>query len=157
MLEQFHPPLRPMEFSAFQSFVEVNADWFRGVHLESPASLDQAEFQLGFTLPDSMKWLLSVWGYSRACGIGSLRDAVATTLRCRNVIHLPLHQMILEDRGDAGVVCLDSRTGGIVWLGAHELERFMEGHAISDADSFEDFPAWVLSCLEVEKEEGKYD
>jgi hypothetical protein len=141
-----------MEFSAFQSFVEENADRFRGVHSESPASLEQAESLLGFPLPDAMKWLLLEWGYSGPCGIPSLVDAVNHTLRCRTAIQLPRHQMILEDRGDGGVVCLDSRSGIVVWMGAHELEPFMAGLALSDADTFEDFPAWVVSCLEAEKE-----
>jgi hypothetical protein len=145
-----------MKLTEFQSFVEENANWFRGVHPESPASLERAELQLGFPLPNSMKWLLTEWGYSGPCGIPSLVDAVNNTLRCRAAIQLPRHQMILDDRGDAGVVCLDSRNGVVVWMGAHEIERFMAGLALSDADTFEDFSAWVISCLEAEKEEMQY-
>jgi hypothetical protein len=142
-----------MEFSTFQLFVRENAEWFRGVNSESSASLERAELQLGCALPASLKWLLTEWGYSGACGISSLVDAVTATLRCRTAIHLPQPYMILNDWGDAGVVCLDSRSGALFWVHAHDLQRLAHGVLPGDVDTFEDFPAWVLSRLEVEREE----
>jgi hypothetical protein len=143
-----------MEFSSFQSFVRANAEWFRGVNPEPHASLDRAESQLGCPLPDSLKWLLAEFGYSGACGISSLDDAVTATLRCRTAIPLPQPYVILNDWGDAGVVYLDSRSGAVVWTQAHELPRLAAGQALRDADTFEDFPAWVVSRLEVERAEA---
>ena len=108
-----------MEFLAFQSFVRENADWFRGVHPESPVSLERAESQLGCTLPISLKWLLTEWGYSGACGISSLTDAVTATLRCRSALRLPQPYVILNDWGDAGVgygfVAEDGTAARFLW------------------------------------------
>lgn len=143
-----------MEFSAFRSFVRANAEWFRGVNPESRASLERAESQLGCPLPVSLKWLLMECGYSGACGISSLADAVTATLRCRTAIPLPQPYVILNDWGDAGVVCLDSHSGAVVWTHSHELPHLAAGQTPHDADSFEDFPAWVVSRLEVERTEA---
>ena len=143
-----------MEFLAFQSFVRENADWFRGVHPESPVSLERAESQLGCTLPISLKWLLTEWGYSGACGISSLTDAVTATLRCRSALRLPQPYVILNDWGDAGVVYLDTRTGTVAWTDAHGLHRVVEGFTPDGADTFPDFPAWVAARLEVERTEA---
>lgn len=140
-----------MQFLAFQSFVRENAEWFRGVNPESHDSLDRAEAQLSCSLPASLKWLLTEWGYSGACGIGSLADAVTVTIRCRDSFGLPQHYVILNDWGDAGVVCLDSRNGIVTWTDAHGLRRLVDGFSPEDADTFSDYPAWVASRLEVER------
>lgn len=143
-----------MELLAFQSLVRANAEWFRGVNPESHPSLDRVESQLGCPLPDSLKWLLTEYGYSGACGISSLELAVTATLRCRITIPLRQPYVILNDWGDAGVVCLDSRSGPVIWTQAHDLPRLAAGLALRDADIFEDFPTWVVSRLEVEKMEA---
>lgn len=65
--------------------------------------------------------------------------------------------MILDDWNDAGVVCLDSRNGIVIWMDACELERLVANVAPVKSDTYEDFPAWVVSRLEVEKEEAQYD
>jgi hypothetical protein len=143
-----------MELSAFQSFVRGNAEWFRGVNPESHESLKRAEAQLGCALPTTLKWLLMECGYSGACGISSLDDAVAATLRCRIAISLPQHHVIVNDWSDAGVVYLDSRSGVVVWTQAHELPLLARGQTPHDADIFQDFPAWVVSRLEVERTDG---
>jgi SMI1-KNR4 cell-wall len=143
-----------MDLSTFQSFVRANIDWFRGVNPESPASFDRAQSQLGCLLPDSLKWLLTEFGYSGACGVSSLDEAVIDTLRFRTAIPLPQPYVILNDWGDAGVVCLDSCNGAVVWTLAHELPRFAAGQELGDADTFEDFPAWVVSRLEAARTEA---
>jgi hypothetical protein len=143
-----------MELSVFQSFVRANAEWFHGVNPESGASLELAERQTGCSLPISLKWLLTEYGYSGPCGISSLTDAVSATVRCRSAISLREPYLILNDWGDAGVVCLDSQTGIVVWTHADELPRLSEGRPLHDADTFEDFPAWVVSRLEAEREEA---
>jgi hypothetical protein len=140
-----------MQLSEFQSFVRDNATWFRGVRPESTESLARAESQLGCALPTSLKWLLVEWGYTGPCGVGSLEDAVATTLRCRTAIPLPPPFVILNEWGDVGVVCLNSTNGSVIWTHAHELPQIVAGHSLHDADVFEDFPAWVVSRLEVER------
>ena len=141
-----------MEFSEFQSFVQKNAEWFQGVHPESAASLERAEAQLDCILPASLKWLLTEWGYSGACGIGSLDDAVTATLRCRDALRLPPHYVILNDWGDGGVVYLDTHNGTVNWTDAHSLD-LADGSNPAGTDTFSDFPAWVASRLEIEKTE----
>jgi hypothetical protein len=143
-----------MELPAFQSFIKENAAWFGGVRPESHASLERAETQLGCRLPASLKWLLAEWGYSGACGVSSLADAVNATLRCRGAFGLPEHFVILNDWGDVGVVYLDSRNGSVTWTNATGVQGLAEGLMPSDADAFVDFPAWVASRLETEKEEA---
>lgn len=143
-----------MTLMEFQTLVEQNASWFRGVQPETPMSLQAAEQTVGLSLPPSLKWLLSQWGYSSACGVGSLDDAVQATLRCRQALHLPPRYLILNDLGDAGVVFLDTATADIrgeckvYWTGAHNLARLAEGQDIdNDCDVFDDYPAWVLFRL----------
>jgi hypothetical protein len=143
-----------MDLSTFQSFVQKNAEWFRGVHPESPASLLDAESRLGCMLPESLKWLLSEWGYSAPCGIGALNEAVDATMTSRAVIRLPHHYVIINDWGDGGVVYLDTQTGVIYWGDAADLHGIADGALPhSDSSTYEDYPAWVLSRLEVEKQE----
>ena len=143
-----------MELSIFQSFVRENAEWFRGVHPESLASLERTEAELGCTLPASLRWLLAEWGYSGACGIGSLSETVSVTLRCRRALGLPQPYVILNDWGDVGVVYLDTRSGTVTWTDARGLRRLVDGCTPEDADTFPDYPAWVASRLEVERTEA---
>ena len=133
-----------------QSLVAANAEWFLGVRHESADSLDEAERLLGVPLPTSLRWLLLEHGYSSACGVASLAMAVQETLRCRKAIGLPSQYVLLEDRGDSGVVLLDaaSVSGRVVWVGAHEVRGLIAGEAIEDADEFPDFESWVRQCLE---------
>ncbi|HBJ87368.1 MAG TPA: hypothetical protein DDZ88_26625 [Verrucomicrobiales bacterium] len=142
-----------MEFSAFQSFVRENAEWFRGVHAESLASLERAEAELDCTLPASLRWLLTEWGYSGACGISSLSETVSVTLRCRGTLGLPKPYVVLNDWGDAGVVYLDTRSGTVTWTDTHGLQRLVDRLTPEDADTFPDYPAWAASRLNVEKTE----
>jgi SMI1-KNR4 cell-wall len=137
-----------------QSLVAANAEWFLGVRHESAASLDEAERLLGVPLPISLRWLLSKYGYSSACGVASLAMTVEETLRCREAIGLPPRYVLLEDRGDSGVVLLDaaSASGRVVWVGAHEVGRLTDGEAAEDADEFPDFESWVRHCLEDAKD-----
>lgn len=150
-----------MRLSEFQSVVAQNARWFQGANPETPKTLLAAERAIGAALPPSLKWLLSQWGYSSACGVGSLDAAVETTLRCRRSLQLPERYILLNDWGDAGVVFFDtarvSEDGEYIlyWAGAHDIAPLASLEAVGgDADVFEDFPAWVLSRLEDAIEEA---
>lgn len=72
-----------MNLAEFQSLVQQNAEWFRGVHPETADTIADAEQRIGKALPPSLNWLLIEWGYSAVCGVDSLDDAVADTLRLR--------------------------------------------------------------------------
>ncbi len=72
-----------MTLKRFEEFVQHHAAWFRGFNPEPLRNLVRAEQHLGVTLPASLKWLLSHYGYWRATGVGGLPFVVATTLGCR--------------------------------------------------------------------------
>ena len=149
-----------MNLTELQSLVGQNEEWFAGVHPETSESLLSAEQQLGCRLPASIKWLLSERGYSSACGVGSLDDAVEATLRLRRVLGLSVRYVIINDWEDAGVVYLDTadenRDGEcpVYWAATHNINRLAEGKPLdSDVDKYEDYPAWVVNRLEDAKDE----
>lgn len=93
-----------MLFREFEAFVQSNIDLLRGVHPELENDLAKYETSLGFSLPKSMKWLLSTHGYSTACGIDNLEDSIKVTEECRASICLPSNILIINDWNDGGVV-----------------------------------------------------
>jgi hypothetical protein len=139
------------------TLVAENSIWFRGVASETSDTIAEAEGRLGVCLPQSLKWLLTEHGYSSACGVASLGEAVAMTLACRRSIGLSPRYMILEDKGDAGVVLLDTESEGgrVLWIGSHEIRRLSAGERVNDFDEYAEFAAWVLRCLEEAKEESE--
>jgi hypothetical protein len=127
---------------------------FRGVNPETPETLAIAEEQLGVTLPSTLKWLLIVHEYSDVCGIDSLDQTVADTLRCRQSMNLPLWYVVLNDWNDAGVVFLDLSSlnsdgeCAVRWAGALNLHRLAIGEDMDDdVDNFESYADWVMSRL----------
>jgi hypothetical protein len=150
-----------MKLAEFHTFVAEHAEWFRGGPRETPASLADAEKEMAVDLPDSLKWLLSTWGYSESCGLPSLQDAVEATLRCRARIGLPDRYVILDDRSDAGVVFLDVGASSdreacpIYWVGSHNVSRLAQNTPMdSDCDSFAGFSEWVASELRRVRDEA---
>ena len=103
-----------------RTLVAENAAWFRGVAPETASAVAEAERRLGVSLPAPLKWLPCEHGYSPACGVTNLGEAVEMTLACRESIGLSHRFVILEDKGDAGVVLLDagSPAGRVLWVGA---------------------------------------
>ena len=138
-----------MTSDEFRSLVAANPNWFDGVHPETPDSLAEAERHLGISLPPSLKWLLSEHGYSAACGVPNLAESVDVTARCRLSVGLPGRFVVLDDRGDAGVVLLDasSPAGRVIWVGTHDLVKLAAGEAIVDIDEFDSYADWVAWCL----------
>jgi SMI1-KNR4 cell-wall len=133
----------------FQTYVRENATAFAGVHRENSESLAVAERTLGVALPPSLKWLLCEYGYSAGSGIYSLEESVESTLRCRQTIGLPRRYVILEDRGDAGVVLLDSNSpaGRVIWLASHAVSTLAIAEPIVDIDEFPNYATWAAYCL----------
>ena len=93
-----------MDQQAFESFVNENIDLLKGARPETNDDLDRYGKELGFRLPQSVKWLLATHGYSMACGIENLEDSVKTTSECRKTISLPSNIFIINDWNDGGVV-----------------------------------------------------
>lgn len=89
-------------------------------------------------------------GYSSACGIDNLDEAVEATLRCRENCGLPSRFIVLNDWDDAGVVWMDRGVmdeGGespIYWGGAHNFGRLGTDEPFDpDVDLFATYPDWV--------------
>jgi hypothetical protein len=137
-----------------RKLVAENASWFRGVAPETADSVAEAERRLGVKLPTPLKWLLCEYGYSSACGVANLGESVEMTLACRESIGLSTRYVILEDKGDAGIVLLDagSASGRVLWVGTHAIRRLMAGEQVEDLDKYPEFSAWVLRCLDDAKQ-----
>lgn len=143
-----------MTLSDFQSFVNQNAAWFQGVHPESPDSFQLAESLIGHQLPASLKWLLTEWGYSEACGVDSLEEAVKATIGLRGYSDLAIQYIVLNNWQDAGFVIMDTRTISdtgeyrIYWTTQENVLRLVAGEAIDkDIDVFEGYPEWTRHRL----------
>jgi hypothetical protein len=143
-----------MTLDAFRALVEANTSWFSGFHPEPASALDAAERALGIRLPPSLRWLLESRDYSAACGIDSLDEAVASTLRCRSVLGLPAQFVVLNDLEDAGLVVLDAATGTdpenwpVYWIGAHNLHRLAAGESVDrDSERYDGFGEWAQARL----------
>ena len=139
------------------ALVAENTAWFCGVAPETAQTIAEAERRLGVRLPPSLKWLITEHGYSSACGVANLGEAVEMTLACRRSIGLPPQYVLLEDKGDAGVVLLDTESEGgrVLWISAHEIRRLAGGEDLDDLDEYPEFTGWVLRCLEDAKEESE--
>ncbi len=140
-----------MNLGEFQAFVGEHIGSYAGVNPETDESLGRAEAKLGCQLPDTLKWLLVFHGYSSACGISSLADAVATTLLCRERLKLPTYYVVLNDWGDAGVVYLDSHTGTVTWGDSSDLHALADGGHVPDGNqTYADYPTWTVARMEAE-------
>jgi hypothetical protein len=143
-----------MNLEEFQAFVAQNLSSYAGVHPEAEQSFHRAERALGCRLPDTLKWLLGVHGYSTVCGIASLEDAVATTLLCRREFSLPPRYVVLNDWGDGGVVYLDSDTGVVAWGDGSDLYILAEGGVVPDGNqTYSDYPAWTIARKKDQEDE----
>ena len=149
-----------MNLEAFRALVEENRQWFAGVHPEPVETLDAAEQALRCELPQSLRWMLGTLGYSAACGIDSLDEVVAATLRCRAAFGMPYRYVVLNDWGDAGVVVMEVARGldperwPIFWMAVHNLYRVAGGQLIdTDCDRFDGFVEWVRGRLRVAMED----
>jgi len=149
-----------MKLTEFKTIVAEHPDAYAGVAPETDATIGDAEAQLGCRLPAPMIWLLCHHGYSEACGVSSLQDCVADTLRCRNSISLPNGFIILNDLGDAGVVLMDVAKLNVdgdcpvIWTYAGAVHVLSEtGRIPDDASRFEGFAEWSQSRLEEVEED----
>ena len=147
-----------MDQQAFESFVNENIDLLKGVRPETNDDLDRYGKELGFRLPQSVKWLLATHGYSMACGIENLEDSVKTTSECRKTISLPSNIFIINDWNDGGVVfaIVEERPRDeyeIVWGDTTDLYQIIDGKALgTDIERFASFSGWVVDRVRFERE-----
>ena len=152
-----------MNLQEFQFYTRQNLHFLKGVFPETLQSLMSYEDKLGFSLPRSMKWLLSEYGYSMACGVESLEDSVAITLDCRRTISLPENILIINDWNDGGLVFMivdqsPQNEYPVIWSDTSDIYTLIEGKPLpSDVSKFESFPLWVVDRVLFESEEESHD
>ncbi len=151
-----------MKIGEFKIFVEKNSRWFQSEYKETIEDISSYEERLGFGVPDSMSWLLSEYGYTRACGVENLEGSMLTTLECRDSIELPNNILIINDWGDGGLVyCVADADSDhdyeIIWSDTADIYNLIEGKPLPDnVGRYKNFAIWVEAQLEAEIEESKH-
>lgn len=84
-----------MNFKDFQNFVLDNEIWFRGSTAETEETLSHAEEEMGLKFPNSIRWLLTNYGYWKATGLNSLPNIIHSTLARRPA--LPKQYIVLSN------------------------------------------------------------
>jgi hypothetical protein len=135
---------------ALQEIVTAAPELFAGAVREEVALLRKVEADLAIILPEDAHWFLTSCGSGRSNAVPSIEDAARDTLRFRTAVGLPRRYVVLDDRGDAGVVILDtgSSAGPVFWVGTHLTENFPASLSEqADYDVFESFAAWAEFCI----------
>ena len=150
-----------MNLDEFKNHVGENSQWFQSDYKESIDSISSIEQKLGFGIPASMSWLLSEYGYTRACGIENLEGSLSSTLECRETINLPSNILLINDWGDGGLVfCIaDNRADNdyeILWSDTADIYNLIEGKPLPEnIGRYENYAAWVMERLEDAIDESK--
>jgi len=146
-----------MNIEELKIFAHKNAGWFSSEIKESEEDINSFEKELGFEFSMELKWLLTYFGYSGACGIESLRSAVQKTLQLRDSINLQKDVFILNDWNDAGIVLMIAGKTEVIWCGTEDVYNYVQTRSFPNTvDIFANYSAWVKHCLEQEIEESKY-
>ena len=139
-----------MALNAFKEFVETHEELFRGYSKESLTNIEQAETELQVSLPESMTWLLTNYGYWKGTGLPSLQWIVGTTKRMRTKLaneHIVLgysatkSQHVTEKTGQLALMLMNTPQGNIL-----ELCETGEGWKITPR--FASFEEYVVKNIE---------
>lgn len=140
--------------NAYREYVSANERWFRGASPETLENLLHAETELGITLPDDLKWVLSTYGYWHATGVSSLKETIERTILARQHVQLPHEWVVLYDHDEGGVFIInstpDSKTGEHIVAG-------LAWEAIPDriySDTV--FPSLLYYAMHLIEEEGTF-
>jgi hypothetical protein len=132
-----------MTTAEFREFVSGREEWFRGRFPESDESLQRVEQQLGVRLPESLRWLLTKFGYWHGTGIGNLEDSVTETMLAREHHGLPTRYVVLDNHHDGGLTLLDvgdetspGECAVYGWVGAEDLSPVIPLPLSARFDSF---------------------
>jgi len=144
-----------MTTAEFQDFVRAREEWFRGRFPESEETLRHVEEQLGVRLPESIRWLLTEYGYWHGTGISNLEDSLAETRLAREHLGLPTHLIVLENHHDGGLILIDTgeqtspgENPVYDWVGAEDLGPNPE---LPPSARFTSFGAYVAYRLPAEQ------
>ncbi|HQS75566.1 MAG TPA: SMI1/KNR4 family protein [Gallionellaceae bacterium] len=122
-----------------------------GTKQESDTSLQRVESSLDVTLPQDVKWFLTICGYGPTNAIPNINMSVPYTERFRSAVNLPHNYIVIDDRNDGGAVILDTNShfGAVLWVDTHVLHKLgNEPLSATEADVFPSFVSWVMYCIE---------
>lgn len=138
-----------MEFPA--NFKEHHPEIFGYAVKESAETLALLEKELVVVLPTPVRlfWLTCGSGLSNAAP--SARMSIEATGRFRGAVQLPTKYLVLDERGDAGAVLLDTQSaaGEVLWVSTYALEKVGRPElAAAEYDSYASFFQWVSYCVQ---------
>jgi hypothetical protein len=114
---------------------------------ESEETLARLEQQLGASLPRSVRWLLSQYGYSECAGISNVHDCVSLTRVVRELYRADQRYVVLEDWDDGGLLVVDTgvetspgQNPVYAWVEVGDLEP---GREPPESARFASFGAYV--------------
>lgn len=115
----------------------------RGDRKETEDRLSAVEKALHVYLPPDVRWLLLECGYGAVHAVSNIQESVDDTLRFRASAGLDPRYVVLDDKGDAGVVLLDTsnESGPVVWADWRSAGLVHSGSGVSEL--FDSFSAWV--------------
>lgn len=118
---------------------------------EPSAAVERLKSTLGVTLPADFEWFVVSLGSGATAAFAGTRRAIEDTLRFRAAVSLPQQYVVLDDRNDAGVVLLDTRSmdGAVLWVDMHSACKLAQGPLpASEHDVYPTFEAWLRWCIE---------
>lgn len=134
---------RASNMHSIRDLAEKYPELLRGERKESEDGLNFVERALDVRLPTDVRWLLLECGYGGVGAVANIQESIADTLRFRAAVDLNSKYVVLEDKGDAGVILLDTSTdsGSVVWTDSHSVGLLHAG--TGDWERFDSFSAWV--------------
>lgn len=130
---------------------DAHPELFGSAVRELPAAVDALEQVAGIRLPASVRWFWLECGSGLSGAAPSVAMAAEATQRYRTAVALPETFVVLDDRGDAGTVFLNtaSPSGSVLWVDSHAVAKVAEATlSANEFDQFEEFSDWVAYCVE---------
>jgi hypothetical protein len=143
--------------SALQQLISASARLFSGAARTDEAVLRQLETSLGVLVQLDVRLFWLSYGSGLSGAAPSARSSITDTLRFRSAAFLPNQYVVLDDRGDAGAVLLDTVTpdGAVLWVDSHAIGKVASGELLpAEHDYFPTFAAWVSFCIEQASDEA---
>ena len=129
---------------------EAEPEIFAAAIKELPETLVSLEARLGVSLPEPVRWFWLECGSGLSSAAPSAAMSIEATERFRRAAGLPAQFLVLDERGDAGAVLLDtaSEAGAVRWVDTHAAHRLATGElARHEYDQYSAFSDWVAYCV----------
>ncbi|WP_161988137.1 SMI1/KNR4 family protein [Variovorax guangxiensis] len=128
---------------SIRDLADQHPELFRGDRKETVDRLRAVEKALDVRLPPDVRWLLLECGYGAVHAVSNIQQSIDDTFRFRASAGLDPRYVVLDDKGDAGVVLLDTsdESGPVVWADWRSAGLLHTG--TSDSELFKSFSAWV--------------